>query len=271
MKKEAVQDERQKSGVNGCENSEQLADDMPVDKILEAEMQADSKFQLADFNNLELEHGINLAADHQLYTLVDWAKRIPHFTSLHMDDQIALLRSGWNELLISSFSHQSINNNDSIELAKGFQVYRQNAQMAGVGQIFDRVLSELIKKMREMRMDKIELGCLRAIVLYNPDVKQLQDSAVIEQLREKVYASLEIYCRTKYPGETGRFAKLLLRLPALRSIALKCIEHLFQHVVGDQPINQFLITRLNSDQNSVASSSGQNSLKGNSHNQEVSA
>ena len=45
-----MQDERQKSGVNGCENSEQLADDMPVDKILEAEMQADSKFQLADFN-----------------------------------------------------------------------------------------------------------------------------------------------------------------------------------------------------------------------------
>ena len=38
----------------------------------------------------------------------------------------------------------------------------------GVGQIFDRVLSELIKKMREMRMDKTELGCLRAIVLYNP-------------------------------------------------------------------------------------------------------
>lgn len=80
--------------------------------------------------------------------------------------------------------------------------------------------------------------------LFLTDVKQLQDSAVVEQLREKVYASLEIYCRTKYPGETGRFAKLLLRLPALRSIALKCIEHLFQHVVGDQPINQFLITRL---------------------------
>ena len=35
------------------------------------------------------------------------------------------------------------------------------------------------------------------------------------------------YCRTKQQTEISRFAKLLLRLPALRSIGLKCVEHLF--------------------------------------------
>ena len=37
--------------------------------------------------------------------------------------------------------------------------------------IYDRVLSELVAKMREMRMDQTELGCLRSIVLYNPGKK----------------------------------------------------------------------------------------------------
>lgn len=34
----------------------------------------------------------------------------------------------------------------------------------------DRVLTELVSKMKDMQMDKTELGCLRAIVLFNPGV-----------------------------------------------------------------------------------------------------
>ena len=32
----------------------------------------------------------------------------------------------------------------------------------------NRVLTELVSKMKDMQMDKSELGCLRAIVLINP-------------------------------------------------------------------------------------------------------
>lgn len=69
----------------------------------------------------------------------------------------------------------------------------------------------------------------------------------VEQLREKVYASLEEYCKMHYPDEPGRFAKLLLRLPALRSIGLKCLEHLFFFkLIGDTPIDTFLLEMLES-------------------------
>ena len=44
-----------------------------------------------------------------------------------------------------------------------------------------------------IQLDRTELGCLKAIVLYNPDIKQLDDARQIEELREKVYASLEAY------------------------------------------------------------------------------
>ena len=34
------------------------------------------------------------AADKQLVTLVEWAKRIPHFSDLTLEDQVILLRAG---------------------------------------------------------------------------------------------------------------------------------------------------------------------------------
>ena len=75
---------------------------------------------------------------------------------------------GWNELLIAGFSHRSTSITDGILLATGVRVQRDSAHSAGVGVIFDRVLTELVAKMRDMNMDKTELGCLRAVVLFNP-------------------------------------------------------------------------------------------------------
>ncbi|XP_063067103.1 retinoic acid receptor RXR-alpha-A isoform X2 [Engraulis encrasicolus] len=258
MKREAVQEERQRP-KDGKENEVESSgggsanEDMPVEKILEAEVAVEPKTETYIETNLGMPSNspndpvtnICQAADKQLFTLVEWAKRIPHFSELPLDDQVILLRAGWNELLIASFSHRSIAVKDGILLATGLHVHRNSAHSAGVGAIFDRVLTELVSKMRDMQMDKTELGCLRAIVLFNPDSKGLSNPSEVEALREKVYASLEAYCKQKYPEQPGRFAKLLLRLPALRSIGLKCLEHLFFFkLIGDTPIDTFLMEML---------------------------
>uniref|UniRef100_A0A9L0K5I1 Retinoic acid receptor RXR n=2 Tax=Equus TaxID=9789 RepID=A0A9L0K5I1_EQUAS len=256
MKREAVQEERQRGkdrNENEVESTSSANEDMPVEKILEAELAVEPKTEAYVEANMGLNPSspndpvtnICQAADKQLFTLVEWAKRIPHFSELPLDDQVILLRAGWNELLIASFSHRSIAVKDGILLATGLHVHRNSAHSAGVGAIFDRVLTELVSKMRDMQMDKTELGCLRAIVLFNPDSKGLSNPAEVEALREKVYASLEAYCKHKYPEQPGRFAKLLLRLPALRSIGLKCLEHLFFFkLIGDTPIDTFLMEML---------------------------
>ncbi|XP_030629109.1 retinoic acid receptor RXR-gamma-A [Chanos chanos] len=252
MKREAVQEERQRGRERG-ENEVSTSgfnEDMPVEKILDAELAVEPKTEAC----MEANSGgstndpvtnICQAADKQLFTLVEWAKRIPHFSELPLDDQVILLRAGWNELLIASFSHRSVTVKDGILLATGLHVHRSSAHSAGVGSIFDRVLTELVSKMKDMQMDKTELGCLRAIVLFNPDAKGLSNPSEVESLREKVYASLESYTKHKYPDQPGRFAKLLLRLPALRSIGLKCLEHLFFFkLIGDTPIDTFLMEML---------------------------
>ncbi|XP_076583045.1 retinoic acid receptor RXR-gamma-B isoform X2 [Chaetodon auriga] len=253
MKREAVQEERQRGkerGESEVESTSSFNEEMPVDKILDAELAVEPKTETysdGSPSNSTNDPVTNIcqAADKQLFTLVEWAKRIPHFSELPLDDQVILLRAGWNELLIASFSHRSVTVKDGILLATGLHVHRSSAHSAGVGSIFDRVLTELVSKMKDMQMDKTELGCLRAIVLFNPDAKGLSNPPEVEGLREKVYASLESYTKQKYPDQPGRFAKLLLRLPALRSIGLKCLEHLFFFkLIGDTPIDTFLMEML---------------------------
>ncbi|XP_074491612.1 retinoic acid receptor RXR-gamma-B isoform X5 [Sebastes fasciatus] len=235
----AVQEERQRGrerGESEVESTSSFNEEMPVDKILDAEVAVEPKTETysdGSPSNSTNDPVTNIcqAADKQLFTLVEWAKRIPHFSELPLDDQVILLRA--------------VTVKDGILLATGLHVHRNSAHSAGVGSIFDRVLTELVSKMKDMQMDKTELGCLRAIVLFNPDAKGLSNPPEVEGLREKVYASLESYTKQKYPDQPGRFAKLLLRLPALRSIGLKCLEHLFFFkLIGDTPIDTFLMEML---------------------------
>ncbi|XP_011166457.1 retinoic acid receptor RXR-alpha-B isoform X1 [Solenopsis invicta] len=249
MKREAVQEERQRTkerDQSEVESTSSLHADMPIERILEAEKRVECKIEYqGNFENA-MSHICN-ATNQQLYQLVAWAKHIPHFTSLPVEDQVILLKAGWNELLIAAFSHRSIEMKDSIVLSTGTMVHRNSAQQAGVITIFDRVMSELVSKMREMKMDRTELGCLRSIILFNPDVRGLKSIQEVSLLREKVYAALEEYTRVNCPDDPGRFAKLLLRLPSIRSIGLKCLEHVFFFkLIGDAPVENFLTEMLES-------------------------
>ncbi|CAG9825050.1 unnamed protein product [Phaedon cochleariae] len=246
MKREAVQEERQRTKERDnseVESTSNIQTEMPIERLLDAEKRVECNDPPIPLESAVTN--IRQATNKHLVLMVDWARMIPHFTSLPLSDQVLLLRAGWNELLIAAFSHRSVHAQEGIVLATGLTVNKSTAHAVGVGNIYDRVLSELVNKMKEMKMDKTELGCLRAIILYNPDVRGLKSIQEVEILREKIYGVLEEYTRSTHPSEPGRFAKLLLRLPALRSIALKCSEHLFFfRLLGDVTIDSFLTDML---------------------------
>ena len=67
-----------------------------------------------------------------------------------------------------------------------FTYHRNSAARAGLVQIFDRILSELSIKMKRLNVDEGDLACLKAIVLFNPDIRGLKTRQEIEICREKV-------------------------------------------------------------------------------------
>ena len=114
MKREAVQEERQRGRGGAAGGEEEAGDglgpaDMPADRILEAERVSDTfEVEASGAGPADLQAKFKLAAEKQLSSLVEWAKHIPHFSQLAIDDQVALLRGGWNELMIAGFAHRSV-------------------------------------------------------------------------------------------------------------------------------------------------------------------
>lgn len=77
------------------------------------------------------------------------------------------------------------------------------------------------------------------------DSRSLIGRKEVESLRSKIYACLDEYCRQRKPSEDGRFAQMLLRLPALRSMSLKCLESLsFYGILDENHIDELIREQL---------------------------
>ncbi|XP_026325150.1 protein ultraspiracle homolog isoform X2 [Hyposmocoma kahamanoa] len=275
MKREAVQEERQRA-ARGAEDAHPSSSvqELSIERLLEMEsLVADPNeeyqfLRVGTDSNVPPRYRAPVSSlcqigNKQIAALVVWARDIPHFAQLELEDQILLIKASWNELLLFSIAWRSMeyleDERENVDgtrtsalpqlmcLMPGMTLHRNSALQAGVGQIFDRVLAELSMKIRALHVDQAEYVALKAIVLLNPDVKGLKNRQDVEVLREKLFSCLDEHCRRLHGSEDGRFAALLLRLPALRSISLKSFEHLyFFHLVADDLIGGFIREALRS-------------------------
>ncbi|KHN86367.1 Retinoic acid receptor RXR-alpha-A [Toxocara canis] len=234
MKREAVQEERQTSRNEvtkmlvahimpsrvEAESTSNFSNEMPAESIADAEEASEALLNNIKIESNDLNSGESV--QWQVMRIIDWALMIPSFGDIPIEDQSRLIYSGWNELILADVAFRSTR--EKLMLWPERPMERREAEKRGCQTLFDRILRELTGKMRELVVDRMELGALRSIILFNPDVPGLQCSSLVETQREKVYHCLEEYCRQQNPHQSQRFAKLLLRLPALRSLSLKCIE-----------------------------------------------
>ena len=66
---------------------------MPAERILEAERVSD-KFELDQAaQDTDQQTKFKFAGEKQLNSLVEWAKHIPHFVELAIDDQVDMVSS----------------------------------------------------------------------------------------------------------------------------------------------------------------------------------
>uniref|UniRef100_A0A914R7P3 Uncharacterized protein n=1 Tax=Parascaris equorum TaxID=6256 RepID=A0A914R7P3_PAREQ len=98
-----------------------------------------------------------------------------------------------------------------------------------------------VERLKSLHMDSAEFSSLKAVILFSADCCGLSDVMRVESIQEKVQSALEEYCRTQRQQQIGRFGRLLLRLPSLRTISSTMIEQLFfVKLVGETPI-EFLL------------------------------
>ncbi|CAK7289330.1 Hepatocyte nuclear factor 4-gamma [Vulpes lagopus] len=176
----------------------------------------------------------------QLLVLVEWAKYIPAFSELPLDDQVALLRAHAGEHLLLGATKRSMMYKDILLLGNNYVIHRNSSEVE-ISRVANRVLDELVRPFQEIQIDDNEYACLKAIVFFDPDAKGLSDPVKIKNMRFQVQLSLEDYINDRQYDSRGRFGELLLLLPTLQSITWQMIEQIqFVKLFGMVKIDNLL-------------------------------
>uniref|UniRef100_A0A8B9H399 Nuclear receptor subfamily 5, group A, member 5 n=1 Tax=Astyanax mexicanus TaxID=7994 RepID=A0A8B9H399_ASTMX len=188
-------------------------------------------------------------ADQTLFGLVEWARNCALFKELKVEDQMVLLQSCWSELLVLDHLYRQVayGKDGSVYLVTGQQI-EVSTVLSQAGPTLSSLVSraqDLVSKLRALQLDRQEFVCLKYLVLFNPDVKSVQDRQQVERTQERVNRALMGHTLQSYPGQSDKFGQLLLRLPEVRSISLQVEEYLYQrHLLGDLPCNSLLTEML---------------------------
>lgn len=239
MKKEAVQNERDKITRKPTEDSErQLSPQVLVSaEILSRPSQSPSD---GTCGREATSHDIVESMKQQLLVLVEWAKYIPVFCDLPLDDQVSLLRAHASEHLILGVARRSMLFHDTLLLGSDLVISPNQPEME-IRRIAKKVVEEIVKPMLELDVDDTEYACLKAVVFFNPDARGLSNTKKIKQLRFEVQTSLEDYINERSFESRGKFGEMLLLLPALQSSASSMVEQLqFARLFGVAKVDNLL-------------------------------
>ncbi|XP_076744208.1 hepatocyte nuclear factor 4-gamma isoform X1 [Maylandia zebra] len=171
MKKEAVQNERDRISSRRSISDSQ---DLPTITILaQAESlshQSTTPVGIADLSEQKSATVGDICDSmrQQLLVLVEWAKYIPTFGELPLDDQVSLLRAHAGEHLLLGVAKRSMPFKDFLLLGNGCVIHRDSPEPE-ICRVANRVLDELVRPFQEIQIDDNEFAALKAIVFFDPD------------------------------------------------------------------------------------------------------
>ncbi|KAG9354616.1 hypothetical protein JZ751_001329 [Albula glossodonta] len=160
-----------------------------------------------------------------------------------------LLHNCWSELLVLDHVFRQVQHGKegSLLLVTGQEIEIASIAAQAGATLNNLVLrgQELVAKLQSLQVDRREIACFKFLILFNPDVKLLENQQFVESVQEQVNAALLEYTLCSYPQFLDKFGQLLLRLPELRSLSSQAEDYLcYKHLSGEVPCNNLLIEML---------------------------
>lgn len=78
-----------------------------IEKLISAELYVEQKLDSYHEEECSYER-LASTGQIQIVRLIEWAKRVPYFTTLSLDDQTALLRASWRDILCCALAYRSV-------------------------------------------------------------------------------------------------------------------------------------------------------------------
>merc|ERR1711892_1487172 len=182
--------------------------------------------------------------DRELVGTIGWAKQVPGFTALTLNDQMKLLQSSWTEVLTLTLVYRSLPKLGKLNFASDFSLNEEEANECGLESFFEKCML-IVERMKGLGITREEFLILKALVIANSDC-QLEEFSAVGQLRENLLSSLQDAVHFIRCGNANlHLQSLLLILPSLRD-ADSVLRAFWSRVRqdGQVPMNKLLIEML---------------------------
>ncbi|CAG9863699.1 unnamed protein product [Phyllotreta striolata] len=155
--------------------------------------------------------------DRELVGIIGWAKQIPGFTELTLNDQMRLLQSTWAEILTLTLAFRSLplKGMGRLQFAMDFTLDEKASKECGSLELY-QTCCQIVDRLDKLSIFKEEYYLLKALVLTNSDVK-IEDYQSLKKFRDSILTSLSDTVGILRPmAVLNHTQQLLLCLPALR-------------------------------------------------------
>ncbi|XP_053175869.1 photoreceptor-specific nuclear receptor [Scomber japonicus] len=175
-----------------------------------------------------------------LFMSVKWAKNLPVFSHLPFRDQVILLEEAWSEMFLLCAIQWSLPM-DSCPLLSLPDLSATQQAKVGFPTADLRILEEVFNRFKALAVDPTEFACLKAIILFKPETRNLKDPEQVENLQDQSQVLLGHHIHSMHTSQSARFGRLLLLLPSLHFVSSEKIEQLFfQRTIGSTPMEKLL-------------------------------
>ncbi|XP_058117282.1 steroid hormone receptor ERR2 [Anopheles ziemanni] len=184
--------------------------------------------------------------DKELVGVIGWAKQIPGFTDLPLNDQMRLLQVSWAELLTLMLAFRSIPFDGRLYFATDFWLDERSAKECGALDLYNH-LAQITQRLEKISATKEEYYLLKALSLSNCDIR-LDNYNALKKIRDSIlYALNDCVLLLRQHQAVSHQQQLLLLLPSLRQadfIIRKFWTNV--HIEGNVTMNKLFVEMLES-------------------------
>lgn len=153
--------------------------------------------------------------DQELVKIITWAKHIPGFLELSLNDQMRLLQSTWAEVLTLTVAFRSVPSSGELKFAADMIVDEKMARDCGLMEIY-QIMVAIVARIEKLAVTKEEYYILKALILANSDAR-IEEPQPLKRLREAILNTLsDCVTAIRAGGSSLHLHHLLLCLPAVR-------------------------------------------------------
>ncbi|GCB68040.1 hypothetical protein scyTo_0013770 [Scyliorhinus torazame] len=150
--------------------------------------------------------------------LTEFAKCIPEFLKLYLNDQVTLLKYGVHEAIFAMLA--SIMNKDGLLVANG-NGFVTREFLRSLRKPFSEIMEpkfEFAVKFNALELDDSDLALFVAAIILCGDRPGLMSVKQIEEMQDSILQALSLHLQTNHPDSQYLFPKLLQKMADLRQL-----------------------------------------------------